>query len=75
MPRHRRAHDRGPLVPTLRLDATGPMTDIVREHNAFAPESLVAYAGIAERLAHEQLAGPEPRACSRSRTSTGTPRC
>lgn len=48
---------KGPLVPTLQLDATRPMTDIVRELNAFAPESLIAYAGMAERLAQEQLAG------------------
>jgi len=48
---------KGPLIPTLRLDATSPMTDIVGELNAFRPESLVAYAGMAERLAHEQLTG------------------
>jgi phenylacetate-CoA ligase len=33
------------------------MTDIVGQLNTFKPESLVAYAGMAERLAHEQLAG------------------
>lgn len=48
---------KGPLVPTLRLDATKPMPNIVGELNAFLPESLVAYAGMAERLAREQLAG------------------
>ena len=48
---------KGPLVPTLRLDATRPMEDIVGELNAFMPESLVAYAGMAERLAREQLSG------------------
>ena len=48
---------KGPLVPTLRLDATAPTQNIVGELNAFMPESLVAYAGMAERLAEEQLAG------------------
>jgi phenylacetate-CoA ligase len=48
---------KGPLVTTLRLDATRPMPNIVGELNAFMPESLVAYAGMAERLAREQLAG------------------
>jgi phenylacetate-coenzyme A ligase PaaK-like adenylate-forming protein len=48
---------KGPLVPTLRLDATRPMEHIVSELNAFMPESLVAYAGMAERLAREQLSG------------------
>lgn len=48
---------KGPLVPTLRLDATEPMADIVRQLNAFRPESLVAYAGMAERLAEEQVSG------------------
>jgi len=48
---------KGPLIPTLRLDAIRPLADIVGELNAFRPESLVAYAGMAERLAYEQLAG------------------
>jgi len=35
---------KGPLVPTLRLDATSPMEEIVSALNDFQPESLVAYA-------------------------------
>jgi phenylacetate-CoA ligase len=45
------------VVPTLRLDATQPMTDLVRELDAFQPESLVAYASMARLLADEQLEG------------------
>ena len=48
---------KGPLVPTLRLDATRPMSDLVEALNSFGPESLVAYASVAEPLAHEQIAG------------------
>jgi len=46
---------KGPLVPTLRLDATSPMEEIVSALNDFQPESLVAYAGMAKALALEQL--------------------
>lgn len=45
------------IVPTLRLDATQPMSAIVREIEAFGPDSLVAYASMARLLADEQLAG------------------
>jgi phenylacetate-CoA ligase len=48
---------KGPLVPTLRLDATSPMEEIVSALNDFQPESLVAYAGMAKALALEQLDG------------------
>ena len=46
-----------PWIPTLRLDAMQPMDDIVRELNAFQPESLITYASMAPLLAEEQLAG------------------
>ena len=46
-----------PWIPTLRLDAKQPMDDIVRELNAFQPESLITYASMAPLLAEEQLAG------------------
>lgn len=45
------------LVPTLRLDATAPLEDTVAALNRFQPESLVAYASMAQVLAQEQLAG------------------
>lgn len=45
------------LVPTLRVDSTEPMGKIVEALNAFQPESLVAYAGIAGLLAREQASG------------------
>lgn len=45
------------VVPTLRLDATQPIHELVRELDAFQPESLVAYASMARLLADEQLAG------------------
>jgi len=48
---------RSPLVPTLRLDATDPLPDIVARLNAFLPESLVAYASMQRLLAEEQLTG------------------
>lgn len=52
---------KGPLVPTLRLDATSPMEHIVSALNDFQPESLVAYAGMAKALALEQLDGRLPQ--------------
>jgi len=45
------------FVPTLRLDATEPLGDIVRQLNEFRPDSLVGYASILRMLAEEQLAG------------------
>lgn len=48
---------RSRFVPTLRLDATDPMEEIVVALNAFRPDSLVGYASILRLLADEQLAG------------------
>lgn len=45
------------LIPTIRLDATEPIANIVRQLNEWAPEALVAYASMAYALAHEQKAG------------------
>jgi phenylacetate-CoA ligase len=44
-------------IPTLRLAASEPLPDIVRQLNAFQPEVLIAYASMARLLAEEQLAG------------------
>jgi putative adenylate-forming enzyme len=44
-------------VPTLRLDATRPLPEIVDALNTFAPEVLVTYASSARALAGEQAAG------------------
>jgi putative adenylate-forming enzyme len=48
---------RSRLLPTLRLDATQPVETIVRELNAFRPDTLVGYASILRILADEQAAG------------------
>jgi len=45
------------FVPTLRVDSTKPMGEIVESLNSFQPEALVAYAVTAGRLAMEQTAG------------------
>lgn len=45
------------FLPTLRLDATRPMQELVQELNNWQPEGLVAYASMAYFLALEQLAG------------------
>lgn len=45
------------FVPTLRLDATQPLADIVAELNSFRPQALVGYASILRVLAEEQHAG------------------
>jgi putative adenylate-forming enzyme len=45
------------FVPTLRLDATAPIDEVVERLNAFRPDSLVGYASILRILAEEQLAG------------------
>lgn len=45
------------FVPTLRVDSTKPLGEIVGALNTFQPESLVAYAGTAGRLAREQVSG------------------
>lgn len=48
---------RSPLAPTIRLDATDPIPQIVDQLNAFRPASLVAYASMQRLLAEERLAG------------------
>ena len=45
------------FLPTLRLDATRPLDQLVGDLNRWQPEVLVAYASMAYFLAHEQLAG------------------
>jgi putative adenylate-forming enzyme len=45
------------FVPTLRLDATEPIADIVRQLNDFRPDSLVGYASMLRLVAEQQLAG------------------
>lgn len=45
------------FVPTLRLDATTPLDEIVAALNAFRPDSLVGYASVLRILAEEQSAG------------------
>lgn len=45
------------IVPTLRLDATIPLAEIVDELNAFKPRLLVGYASALKPLAAEQRAG------------------
>lgn len=48
---------RNPLVPTLRLDATQPIDQLVAELNRFRPRLLVCYASMLAPLAEAQLAG------------------
>ena len=48
---------RNPLVPTLRLDATRPIDQLVAELNGFRPRLLVCYASMLAPLAEAQLAG------------------
>jgi putative adenylate-forming enzyme len=43
------------LIPTLRLDATQPLDEIVEELNAFEPDAIVGYASMLRSLADEQL--------------------
>ena len=45
------------FVPTLRLDATTPVEEIVAALNDFKPDSLVGYASVLRILAGEQSAG------------------
>lgn len=45
------------FVPTLRLSATEPIEDLVRELNAFRPDALVGYASILRIFAEEQHGG------------------
>jgi len=44
-------------MPTLRLNATGPLDALVEQLNAGPPEVLIAYASMARLLAEEQLGG------------------
>ena len=46
-----------PIIPTLRLDASESIEEIVRELNLFRPDALVGYASILRALADEQQAG------------------
>jgi len=48
---------RSRLIPTLRLDATSPLSETVAELNRFLPRVLVGYASALQALAAEQLAG------------------
>ena len=48
---------RNPLVQTLRLDATDPLSSTVARLNEFQPDSLIGYASMHRLLAEEQLAG------------------
>lgn len=45
------------FVPTLRLDATQPIDELVRELNLFRPDALVGYASLLAVLAEEQQEG------------------
>jgi putative adenylate-forming enzyme len=45
------------LLPTLRLDATEPVTSLVRQLNQWQPEVLTVYPSVLKQLADEQLAG------------------
>ncbi|HLO35544.1 MAG TPA: hypothetical protein VK194_05660 [Candidatus Deferrimicrobium sp.] len=45
------------FVPTLRLDATESLEDIVAALNVFGPDALVGYASMLRLLAEEQTAG------------------
>jgi phenylacetate-CoA ligase len=45
------------FIPTLRLDASQPIEDVVIALNDFRPDSLVGYASILRVLAEEQIAG------------------
>lgn len=44
-------------MPTLRLAATQPLPEIVRQLNDWQPEVLIAYVSMGRILAEEQLAG------------------
>jgi putative adenylate-forming enzyme len=45
------------FIPTLRLDAAGPLPATVAALDSFHPEVLVGYASVLAELAEEQLAG------------------
>jgi putative adenylate-forming enzyme len=44
-------------MPALRLAASEPLPDLVRQLNAYQPDMLVSYASMARLLAEEQVAG------------------
>jgi phenylacetate-coenzyme A ligase PaaK-like adenylate-forming protein len=48
---------RNPMVPTLRLDATQPIDQLVAALNKFRPRLLVCYASLLAPLAEAQMAG------------------
>lgn len=45
------------ILPTLRLDATTPINELVEQLNHFQPKVLVAYAGMSKALAKQQIDG------------------
>ena len=45
------------LAPSLRLDGTRPVAEVVEPLNQWKPEFLATYASLARALAEEQLAG------------------
>jgi phenylacetate-CoA ligase len=45
------------FVPTLRLDASQPIDEVVAALNEFRPDSIVGYASVVRILAEEQAAG------------------
>jgi putative adenylate-forming enzyme len=45
------------MIPTLRLDAATPLSELVDRLNVFHPQALVGYASILRTLADEQAAG------------------
>jgi phenylacetate-coenzyme A ligase PaaK-like adenylate-forming protein len=46
-----------PLTPSIRIAASSPLENIVRQLNVYQPNLLIAYASMARILAEEQLAG------------------
>jgi phenylacetate-CoA ligase len=59
-----------PFIPTLRLDASRPLREVVSALNGWQPDVLVAYASMAYELAQAQLAGTLQIAPSRLFTSS-----
>ncbi len=61
-----------PFIPTLRLDSTDPMEDLVARLDTFVPDVLVGYASMLRLLAVEATEG----ACTSSqRRSSAPPKC
>jgi phenylacetate-coenzyme A ligase PaaK-like adenylate-forming protein len=46
-----------PLTPSIRIAASSPLADIVKQLNMWQPNLLIAYASMARILAEEQFAG------------------